>query len=233
VERQYLAVRARSRPPTGRRTPRPPVRGQAFRRLRYPSSTSTARCGPVTKLVVFVGTFDQSDMRAVGAAYDPVARTWRLLGASPVVRGGFDRPVWDGRRVLLLSLQSEMVDGGEVNPFPEPLSPTGAYTRRPTAGRRCRSRHETGVAADPSSGPASRRCSGAAIHSAAWHSTCQESLGTTAEARRARPGISHGSLVGHRSAGLGRAQPAAVPDGSHGDGPLRPLRDGVALTLGG
>ena len=63
----------------------------------------------------------------LGASYDPASDAWVALPPAPVAPWESPQPIWSDPLVIVASSWPELLTGGEVDPFPEPLATGGAY----------------------------------------------------------------------------------------------------------
>ena len=63
----------------------------------------------------------------IGASLNLTDQTWSRLPDAPIATWEGPRLIWTGRDILITSSWPQLLTGGEVNPFPEPLAPGGRY----------------------------------------------------------------------------------------------------------
>ncbi|MGP3963824.1 Kelch repeat-containing protein [Nonomuraea sp. 3N208] len=175
------------------------------------------------ELVAFVGAFGDDRPAVIAAAYDPARGSWRKLPAAPVARGS-GTPVWDGRRILLLATGPDMITGGEVNPFPTPLAPIGAYVPDTDSW--------TMLTRAPAIHNGSFTWTGRAA--AFWNGDPTGGLAYIADQDRWVRLPAHDGSLRESPSSVWTGTELIVWGGNHSygptaDGPLRPLNDGVAL----
>lgn len=115
---------------------RPPVTAMAFEAATgtwdplpappFPAGTyETGGVWTGDRLILIGSTEDRPTF--IGASYSPTDGTWTPLPDAPIATWEGPELIWTGDVVLISSSWPELLDGGEVNPFPEPLAPGGTF----------------------------------------------------------------------------------------------------------
>jgi hypothetical protein len=124
-----------------------------------------------------------------------------------------------------------MVTGGEVDPFPEPLAPGGAYVPATDEWQRVEfAPSARGGGPLVWTGKVAVMWSGDPLGGVAFDST-QQAWATLPPYDGPHREFPSAVWTGTEVLVWGGHNIQRFPDGSHGDGPLRPLSDGVALAI--
>ncbi len=76
--------------------------------------------------LILIGSTDEQPF-FVGASLSLTDQTWSRLPDAPIATWQGPQLIWTGREVLVASSWPQLITGGEVDPFPEPLAPGGIY----------------------------------------------------------------------------------------------------------